>query len=123
MEWSGAAGTNLTVADMHRAEDDHFHLVLTLPGIGARSRGTVQQKTVCVQYVCLAHFFSPSLKEHNSFIPCQVSILIPIVSFCLGLGVCDLIFFFSFIVNRRRHRAVMAAICRLPCPSCWKVLP
>lgn len=110
---------SLTVADVHGVEDWRRRLLISI--LSSRYLGntlpTTKQKIVRILYVCRTHFFS-SVKEHESFIPCQVSMLIPSVCLCLGLGVRDLF----VITSRRRHRAVMATICRSLCWSCGQVL-
>lgn len=111
---------SLTVADVHRVEDWRRRRLL-ISILSSRYLGntlpTTKQKIVRILYVCRTHFFS-SVKEHESFIPCQVSMLIPSVCLCLSLGVRDLF----VITSRRRHRAVMATICRSLCWSCGQVL-
>lgn len=111
---------SLTVADVHGVEDWRRRRLL-ISILSSRCLGntlpTTKQKVVGILYVCRTHFFS-SVKEDESFIPCQVSILIPSVCICLGLGVRDLF----VITSRQRHRAVMATICRSLCWSCGKVL-
>lgn len=109
---------SLTIADVHGVEDWRRRRLLVSTLSSRYLRATTKQKIVCILYVCRTHFFILSKARVINLLP----------SFDANPFHLHLprpwrggSFFFS-LASRRRHRAVMATICRSLCSSCGKVL-